>query len=156
MEGAGISGELLDANWQLVFISTEEAQVVGVPPEEVARLYGKSVIVRNLEDAADWGITPEVSRSWWRENVPVMRHYLAAGRGDLRRGLRATGGERRRVEPVEKPPRAWQRSYEFPAERRLRRTWLGDVTFLDLRLDDRSGQFIGVYASLELRCRTRS
>ena len=94
MEGAGISGEILDANWQLVFISTEEARVVGVPPEEVAGLYGKSLVMRQIDDADDWGITPEVSRSWWRENVPVMRHYLTP-RGGLRRGLRAAGRARR-------------------------------------------------------------
>ena len=144
MEGAGISGELLDANWQLVFISTEEARVVGVPPEEVAGLYGKSLVMRQIDDADDWGITPEVSRSWWRENVPVMRHYLTPGEAVFDEVFGPLAEHAARVDPVEHPPRAWQHSYEFPAERRLRRTWLGDVTFLDLRLDDRSGQFIGV------------
>ena len=144
MEGAGISGELLDANWQLVFISTEEARIVGVPPEEVTRFYGKSLVVRNLEDADDWGITPEVSRSWWRANVPVMRHYLTPGDAMFDEVFGPLAENAARVEPVEELPRAWQHSYEFPAERRLRRTVLGDVTFLDLRIDDRSGQFIGV------------
>lgn len=144
MEGAGISGELLDANWQLVFISTEEARIVGVPPGEVARLYGKSLVVRNLEDADEWGITPEVSRSWWRANVPIMRSYLAPGEAIFDAVFGPLAENAARVDPVEHLPRAWQHSYEFPAERRLRRTVLGDVTFLDLRIDDRSGQFIGV------------
>jgi len=144
MEGAGVSGELLDANWRLVFISTEEARIVGVPPEDVARFYGKSLVVRNIEDADDWGITPEVSRSWWRANVPVMRHYLTPGETIFDEVFGPLAENAARVDPVEQPPRAWQHSYEFPAERRLRRTVLGDVTFLDLRIDDRSGQFIGV------------
>jgi class 3 adenylate cyclase len=144
MEGAGISGELLDADWRIVFISTEEARIVGVPVGEVARFYGKSLVVRNLEDADDWGITEEVSRSWWRANVPVMRHYLAPGDPRFDEVFGPLAETAARVEPVEQLPRAWQHSYEFPAERRLRRTVLGDVTFLDLRIDDASGRFIGV------------
>ena len=144
MEGAGISGELLDANWQLVFISTEEARIVGVPPEEVGRFYGKSLVVRNIEDADHWGITPEVSRSWWRANVPIMRHYLAPGEAIFDEVFGQLTENAARVEGVEQPPRAWQHSYEFPAERRLRRNVLGDVTFLELRIDDGAGRFIGV------------
>jgi class 3 adenylate cyclase len=144
MEGAGISGELLDANWQLVFISTEEALTVGVAPDDVGRYYGKSLVVRNIEDADDWGITAEVSRSWWRANVPIMRSYLAPGDPVFDEVFGPLAENAARVAPVDEPPRAWQHSYDFPAERRLRRSVLGDVTFLDLRIDDRSGQFIGV------------
>jgi class 3 adenylate cyclase len=144
MEGAGISGELLDASWRLVFISTEEARIVGVPPGEVARFYGKSLVVRNIEDADDWGITPEVSRSWWRLNVPIMRKYLAPGDAVFDEVFGPLAENAARVDPVEDTPRAWQHSYDFPAERRLRRTWLGDITFLDLRIDDGAGRFIGV------------
>jgi hypothetical protein len=79
IEGAGISGEILDANWQIVFISTEEAAIAGLSPDEVHRFYGKSMVTRQLEDADVWGITPESSRDWWRVNVPVMRHDLAPG-----------------------------------------------------------------------------
>ena len=144
MEGAGISGELLDANWQLVFISTEEARIVGVPVEEVATFYGKSLVTRQIDDAEHWGITPEVSRSWWRLNVPIMRKYLAPGDAVFDEVFGPLAENAARVDPVEDTPRAWQHSYEFPAERRLRRTWLGDITFLDLRIDDGAGQFIGV------------
>ena len=35
IEGAGISGEILDANWQIVFISTEEAAIAKVRDGEV-------------------------------------------------------------------------------------------------------------------------
>ena len=144
MEGAGISGELLDANWQLVFISTEEARIVGVPVEEVATFYGKSLVTRQIDDAQHWGITTEVSRSWWRLNVPIMRKYLAPGDAVFDEVFGPLAENAARVDPVEETPRAWQHSYEFPAERRLRRTWLGDITFLDLRIDDGAGQFIGV------------
>jgi class 3 adenylate cyclase len=144
MEGAGISGELLDANWQIVFISSEEARIVGVPVEEVATFYGKSLVTRQLDDAEHWGITPDVSRSWWRLNVPIMRKYLAPADGIFEKVFGPLAENAARVDPVEDTPRAWQHSYEFPAERRLRQTWLGDITFLDLRIDDGAGQFIGV------------
>src|SRR5271154_6683348 len=40
LETATMSGEILDAKWRLVFISTEEARIVGVEPSEVSRFYG--------------------------------------------------------------------------------------------------------------------
>lgn len=55
MEGAGISGEILDSDLRLVFISSEEARIVGADPGEVDRYYGKSIVVRQLEDGELWG-----------------------------------------------------------------------------------------------------
>jgi len=112
--------------------------------EEVATFYGKSLVTRQIDDAQHWGITTEVSRSWWRLNVPIMRKYLAPGDAVFDEVFGPLAENAARVDPVEETPRAWQHSYEFPAERRLRRTWLGDITFLDLRIDDGAGQFIGV------------
>ncbi len=144
MEGAGISGEILDADWRIVFISSEEAQIVGVAPEQVDRYYGKSLVVRNLEDAEDWGITAEVSRAWWRQNVPIMRRYLAPEDAAFDEVFGSLASNAAAVDPLARSPLAWQHSYEFPDERRLRKTVLGDVTFLDLRLSDEAGAFIGV------------
>jgi class 3 adenylate cyclase len=144
MESAGISGEILDANWQLVFISTEEARIIGVPPEEVERFYGKSLVVRNTEDAEIWGVTDEVGRSWWRQHVPIMRSYLAPGDKKFEEVFGPAAGNAARVKPVDDPPRAWHSSYEMPAELGLRQTVLGDLMFLDVRIDDRAGSFTGV------------
>jgi class 3 adenylate cyclase len=144
MEGAGVSGEILDADWKVVFISSEEARIVGVAPEEVDRFYGKSLIVRNLEDADVFGITDESSREWWRSNVPIMRYYLPPDDARFEGTFGALSEPATRVEPVGDPPRAWSSSYEFPPELGLRQTVLGDITFLDLRIDDDDGQFLAV------------
>jgi class 3 adenylate cyclase len=144
MEGAGVSGEILDADWKVVFISSEEARIVGVAPEEVDRFYGKSLVIRNLEDADVFGITDDSSREWWRSNVPIMRYYLSPDDARFEETFGALSEQAARVEPVADPPRAWSSSYEFPQELGLRQSVLGDVTFVDLRIDDDDGQFLAV------------
>jgi hypothetical protein len=42
MEHAGLSGEICDATWQLVFISSEEARIVGSSPEVGRQVSGPS------------------------------------------------------------------------------------------------------------------
>jgi class 3 adenylate cyclase len=42
------------------------------------------------------------------------------------------------------PPRAWHWRHEFPSDLKLRRTLLGDVTFLELRIHDAEGRFLAV------------
>ncbi len=76
LETAGISGEILDAQWCLVFISSEEARIVGVEPAEVDRFYGKGLPRRQLEDGEYWVTSDDSSRDWWKLNVPMMRAYL--------------------------------------------------------------------------------
>lgn len=144
MESAGVSGEVLDADWKIVFISSEEARIVGVAPEDVGRFYGKSLVVRNLEDADVWGITDASSRNWWRLNVPIMRHYLSPGEAGFDEAFGPLSEPAARAQPVANPPLAWSSSYEFPPELRLRRTVLGDVTFLDLRINDDGGRLFAV------------
>jgi class 3 adenylate cyclase len=144
MEIAGVSGEILDADWKLVFISSEEAQIAGVAPEEVGRFYGKSLIVRNLEDAEVWGLRDESSRTWWRLNVPIMRHYLHPGEARFEEAFGTLSEPAARAKPVADPPRAWSSSYEFLPELELRRTVIGDLTFLDLRINDDDGRFLGI------------
>jgi class 3 adenylate cyclase len=144
MEVGGISGEILDADWRLVFFSTEAARILGLAPEEVGRLYGKSIVIRSFEDADVFGITEDSTRDWWRLNLPIMRHDLHPGEGRFEEVFGAASEAAARVEPVDEPPRAWSSSYQFLPELRLRRNVLGDLSFLDLRVNDDEGQFIGV------------
>ena len=74
--GGSDLGRDLDAQWRLVFISSEEARIIGVEPSEVGRFYGKGLPVRQLEDAEYWATTDNSSRDWWKLNVPIMRVYL--------------------------------------------------------------------------------
>ena len=144
MEGAGVAGEIVDANWQIVFISSESARIIGVPLSEVDRFYGKSLVIRNLEDGDVWGVSAEISRIWWRENVPMMRSYIAPGDASFDAVFGPLAANAARVEPADRLPRAWYQQYEFPDEMALRRSILGDLTFVELRINDDDGQFIGV------------
>ncbi|MBK5111914.1 MAG: hypothetical protein JJE10_11255, partial [Thermoleophilia bacterium] len=76
IEGAGISGEILDAQLKLVFISSEAARIAGVAPSEVVEFYGKSLVTRNLDDPDIWGITDDASSTWWQSQAPYMRYYV--------------------------------------------------------------------------------
>lgn len=144
MESAGLSGEILDSDWKIAYISTEEARIVGIPPQEVERFYGKSLVTRNVEHADVWGVTPESSRDWWRLNVPIMRRYLSPGEAGFEQVFGPVAERAARVEPVADPPLAWSSTYEFPPELGFRRNVLGNVTFLDVCICDEAGVFLGV------------
>jgi class 3 adenylate cyclase len=146
MEHAGLSGEICDATWRVVFISSEEARIVGVAPQDVGRFYGKSMIRRQLEDSEIWATTDESSRDWWHLNVPIMRAYLDPAKDpELFDEVFWTSREAAaRVSPESPPPRAWSSTHAFPDLPGLRTSWLGDVTFTDIRINADDGAFVGV------------
>ena len=143
LEDAALSGEILDAHWRVVFISTEEARIIGVDPSEVGRFYGKGLPVRQLEDADFFATTDDSSRDWWKLNVPIMRNYIVPGDGVFDSVFGPLGKAAARVEPGPLI-RAWSSTHAFPDHEGLRTSWLGDVTFFDVRLNDDAGDFIGV------------
>ncbi len=145
MEHAGLSGELCDASWRVVFISSEEARIIGIEPSDAGRFYGKSLIRRQLEDPEIWATTDESSRDWWRLNVPIMRASVDPSENaelfdDVFWTLRDAAA---RVEPVRREPRAWTSTHSFPDLPGLRTSWLGDVTFTDIRISSDDGEFLG-------------
>ena len=83
MEAARVSGDLIDARWRTVFISSELARLNGVEPSEVGRFYGESMIVRHLDHPMIWGTDEKTALEWWRQIVPIMRHYLDPGDPDF-------------------------------------------------------------------------
>jgi class 3 adenylate cyclase len=143
LETAAMSGEILDAKWRLVFISTEGARIVGVEPSEVSRFYGKGLPVRQLEDAEFWGTADDSSRDWWKLNVPIMRAYLAPDDQAFGEVFGPAAEAAERVEPGDLI-RAWSSTHSFPDHEGLRTSWLGDITFFDMRINDDAGDFIGV------------
>jgi len=143
LEDAAISGEILDAQWRVVFVSTEEARIIGVDPSEVGRFYGKGLPVRQLDDADFFATTDDSSRDWWKLNVPIMRNYLDPGDGVFDSVFGPLGKAAARVEPGP-PIRAWSSTHAFPDHEGLRTSWLGDVTFFDMRINSDDGDFIGV------------
>ena len=144
LETAGISGEILDAEWRTVFISSEEARVVGVEPGSVGRFYGKGLPRRQVEDREYWAMTDECSRDWWKRNVPMMRAYLDPGTDAFDAVFGPLAKAAARVEPG-RPVRAWSATYSFSDLELMRPSWLGDTSFFDMRINDDAGKFIGVF-----------
>ncbi len=143
MEGAGVSGDIVDARWQTVFISTELARLAGVAPEDVSRYYGKSMIRRHHEDSETWAVTDVSGVTWWREIVPIMRHYLRPEDPDYEAVFGPLCDAATRVRPVAVAPRAWQQSYEFRPENAFGRSLRSEMRFIEWRVSDDSGTFIG-------------
>lgn len=144
MEAAGIAGEICDATFRLVFISSENARIVGVDPNHVADFYGKGLPRRQLEDAEYWATTDDSSRDWWKLNVPIMRAYLEPESDAFEAVFGPLSRAAARIEPLQHVPRAWWSTHQFPDLEGLRTSWLGDVTFVDVRINADDGTFLGV------------
>ncbi|MGQ0431418.1 MAG: adenylate/guanylate cyclase domain-containing protein [Microthrixaceae bacterium] len=145
LEGAGLSGELLDADWRTVYESTELCSIAGLSIEQGESLYGKSLLRRNVEDAAYFGVDDESGVLWWRLNAPIMRTTLAPGDEMFDEVFNVLAEAAARVQPHPKPPRAWSTTLRFQDVVMLRGVgWLGRVTFFDMMIHDASGGFIGV------------
>jgi class 3 adenylate cyclase len=145
IESFGAAGEILDASFRVVFISTETARFLGLRFEEVSRLYGLSIIRRNIETDVDVMRTSEESAVvWWRHNVPIMRHYLEPGDADFDDVFGPLSKAAARVEPLAVAPRAWHDVVSFPPGLRFRRFSLGDSSQLQVRINDDDGTFLGI------------
>jgi class 3 adenylate cyclase len=143
MEGAGVSGDIVDERWRTVFISSELARLAGVAPGDVSRYYGKSMIRRHHEDPETWAVTDESGVTWWRQIVPIMRHYLRPEDPDYEAVFAQLGDAATRVTPVAVAPRAWQQSYEFRPQNAFGRSLRSEMRFIEWRVSDDSGTFIG-------------
>jgi len=144
MEGAGASGDIMDARWRTVFISSELARLTGIAPREVGRYYGESIVIRHLDHPMTWGTDEETSVTWWRLNVPIMRRYLQPDDPDFDEVFGSAAESAARTRPAAHVPRGWQHTVSFPPEHGFRRSVLRDLTFLELRLTGDDGDFLGV------------
>jgi class 3 adenylate cyclase len=142
-EGAGISGEILDAQLKLVFISSEAARIAGIEPSEVERFYGKSLVTRNLDDSEVWGITDAASTTWWQSQAPYMRYHVGPEEAHFDEVFGPLAEMASRLEPV-KPPRAVHHRTDFRPDSELKQTLLGDANFFDMSISDATGDFIGM------------
>ena len=126
-----------------MFISSEEARITGLEPSEVDRFYGKGLPRRQLEDGEYWATSDDSSRDWWKLNVPIMRCYLQPDDDAFEAVFGSAAKAAARIEPGV-PIRAWSSTHAFPDLDSLRTSWLGETTFLDMRINDDDGTFIGV------------
>jgi len=146
IERSGAAGEILDASFRVVFISSETARILGLTGEEARRLHGMSVIRRNT-DGAEVDVmrtSQESAAAWFRQNVPIMRHYLKPGDPDFDDVFGPLRDAAARVDPVAVPPRAWHDLVSFTPDLRVRRFFLGNSNQINVRISDDEGRFLGV------------
>jgi class 3 adenylate cyclase len=146
VEGTGMMAEVLDDRFRVVFISSETARTFGLSADEAHGLIGKSLIARVFDEnyAELMRVTEESGNAWARHNVPIMRRYVQPGDPDFDDVFDGGAPYAAKVEPAERPPRAWRDTLSFPPHPRFRRTMLGDQNQAWLRINDDGGRFIGV------------
>lgn len=138
LERARRVGEIFDAQWRLVYISSELAAVIGAA--DPRPFLGLSSVQRDLEHPEIWGFTAEALRDWWRSEVPYMRSTLEPGTEDFDRAFGNVAEAAADVEPRE-IPLGWSVPMEFRYTERLR--YSGTQQLLTLRLNDTDGTFLG-------------
>lgn len=145
IERAGMMAEILDERFRCVFISSEAGRAINMTADEAEGLLGKSLIARSFHpDFAEIvRVTEESGSAWVRHNVPIMRHYVQPADPDFEEVFDAAAAYAARVQPVERPPRAWHDTLSFPAHLRFRRTMLGDQQQVHVRISDDVGRVIG-------------
>jgi class 3 adenylate cyclase len=144
MATAGVAGEILDHRFRFVYMSPELVRMAADDPAEMLRFYGESSITRNVEGAELFRVTEEGAVAWWELNAPIMRHYLSPGDEDFEHVFGRLAGYAASVEPAPAAPRAWTYEAEYPEDLRFRRSILGDLTWIEFRISDDAGDFIGV------------
>lgn len=144
LEAGGIMGEVQDAKFRPVFTSTEAMRVFQVSTEEAEALLGVSRIVRSVRgDASIMRVTHETGAAWFEQNAPIMRRYLESDDEDFEAVFGPTAEYAATLDPVERPPRAWHSRIEF-RDIRVRENLLGGSDQVYIRLNDDTGEFIGV------------
>jgi len=146
IEAAGMMGDILDASFRCVFISSEAARAMGLSAELGRSMIGMSVIMRSL-GAATRGfmrVTRESGTAWWQHNAPIMRRYLEPGDPDFDEVFGPAAPAATQLDPIEVAPRAWHDTVSFPRDLPFRRSMLGDHNQVHVRINDDAGRFIGV------------
>jgi hypothetical protein len=118
IETAGMMGEILDASFRCVFISSEAARAMGLSAEVGPSMIGMSEIVRSL-GATTRGVirvTRESGTAWWQHNAPIMRRYLEPGAPDFDEVFGPTAPAAMQLDPIEVAPRAWHDTVSFPPD----------------------------------------
>jgi class 3 adenylate cyclase len=146
IESAGMMGEILDASFRVVFFSTEAARGMGVTPGEVESFMGRSTIIRALgRDYREVArVTEESGAAWFEHNAPIMRRFLEPGTPEFDEAFGPTAKLAAEIDPIEIAPRAWHDMVAFPPDLRFRRTILGDQNQVHIRINDDSGDLIGL------------
>ncbi len=109
IESAGMMGEILDAKFRCVFISTETARAIGVSAGEADSMIGISTIALSFDERAEGivRVTEESGAAWFEHNAPIMRRYLEPGDPEFEEVFGPAAKLAEQTDPIETAPRAW-------------------------------------------------
>ena len=146
IEKAGMIGEVLDAKFRCVFISSETVRAIGMSADEAHSLLGLSTVARSTDQrtAGIIRVTEESGATWFEHNAPIMRKFLEPDDPEFEEVFGTSAKFAEQTEPIEVAPRAWHDIVSFPPNLRFRRTFLGDQNQVQMRISDDDGRPIGV------------
>ena len=77
LEDARLTGEVVDAEWRLRYVSSELRNLVGIDDDE--RLgYGRPALTRATDLPDIWRLDEDSRLQWWQREGPFMRHDVGA------------------------------------------------------------------------------
>ncbi len=145
LESHGYAGEVYDAEWRIVFMSSNYVATVDSEGGAPERFYGQSVIARTLgEERAVWGPDGPSQQAWAEVIFPAMLHDVPPGHPAFDDVFGLVADMARGREPAE-PLSVAHATFTF--ERGARPlNWSGAIRALYIRLRDERGTFVGTLA----------
>ena len=144
IEQHGISGELLDHRWRIVFTSSELLEIVDLDLFDTTKWYGMTPVVRQQRLPELWATDPESSALWWVTYGSMICQDIRPGDPDFEEAFGQTARVAARTEPDASPRMVATSRQTFATLRSMRATWTSDVSFLYQRIHDAAGAFVGV------------
>ena len=109
LEANDQTGEIIDAEWRLRYVSSELRHMIGVY-EDAGLGYGDHALARPISLPEVWRSTPDSMINWWRTEAPyAVADQVATGSTDPIFEQMLSGAPE--LEPVEPPP-AWALTFE--------------------------------------------
>jgi class 3 adenylate cyclase len=102
LEDGRLAGEVLDAGWCLLYVSSELRNLIGTDEDE--RLtFGVNAMVRSAAAPDVWRLSQRSQLEWWRREGPYMRFDLADDPESIDEQFGPLADQFRRLEPAEPP-----------------------------------------------------
>lgn len=145
-ERTGTGIEIYDERWRIVFISSEEARILGLDPDDLERFYGHSVLTRPIEFPDEWSMDRESIERWRDDILPIIRWDVRPEDPDFETVFGPLAGFAASTAPAEPPPALSIDYMGMPQIAAGSGNWLGRVKFHYVRLHDPAGAHIGTAA----------
>ncbi|MCB0875548.1 MAG: adenylate/guanylate cyclase domain-containing protein [Solirubrobacterales bacterium] len=145
LEANGAVAELYDRKWRIVFVTTEMCRMNAVPTEDAERVYGLSLIARDLQYPGVWGGPDEGSLQQFAEKVvPLIVADVPPEDPDFAEVFGPYREVAPEIGPSEPAPLLTTLPMHFPDRQRSLNTWSGEVEILYQRTFDSDGSLLGV------------